>query len=122
MPGPSPNTGMASRLLDRGVVDAVPLAWNQPWIAPRHFHFIHTTLKVTTLSRKTCSNNTPAPAVSPPTLIPSTTDLGLDVRRKGVWWREVIEAYMPVDYADMNDVWKRKFGQVGPIKHDLGSH
>lgn len=37
-------------------------------------------------------------------------DLGLDVRRKGGWWREVTEAYMPEDYADMDDEWRRKFG------------
>lgn len=37
-------------------------------------------------------------------------DLGLEVRRKGGWWREVTEAYGPEDYADIDDEWRRKFG------------
>lgn len=38
-------------------------------------------------------------------------DLGLEVRRKGGWWREVSEAYGPEDYADIDDEWRRKFGK-----------
>lgn len=37
-------------------------------------------------------------------------DMGLYVRRKGGWWREVTEAYLPEDYADIDDEWRRKFG------------
>lgn len=37
-------------------------------------------------------------------------DLGLEVRRKGGWWREVTDAYLPEDYADIDDEWRRKFG------------
>lgn len=37
-------------------------------------------------------------------------DLGLRVRRKGGWWREITEAYGPEDYADIGDEWRRKFG------------
>ena len=37
-------------------------------------------------------------------------DLGLTVRRKGGWWREITDAYLPEDYADIDDEWRRKFG------------
>lgn len=37
-------------------------------------------------------------------------DLGLEVRRKGGWWKEATEAYGPEDYADIDDEWRRKFG------------
>ncbi|MBE3050200.1 hypothetical protein IMZ48_48430, partial [Candidatus Bathyarchaeota archaeon] len=47
-------------------------------------------------------------------------DLGLQVRRKGGWWREVTEAYMPEDYADIDDEWNRKFGKTAELGEEAG--
>ncbi|SPO04311.1 related to dimethylaniline monooxygenase [Cephalotrichum gorgonifer] len=37
-------------------------------------------------------------------------DLGLQVRRKGSWWKDITDPYTAQDYADVGDEWRRKFG------------
>ncbi|KAH8646433.1 hypothetical protein BGZ61DRAFT_470026 [Ilyonectria robusta] len=39
-------------------------------------------------------------------------DLGLKVHRKSGWLREIIEPYVPEDYADINDEWHLKYGKT----------
>ncbi|CAI4214724.1 unnamed protein product [Parascedosporium putredinis] len=38
-------------------------------------------------------------------------DLGLQVHRKGGWFKEITDPYGPEDYVDINDEWRRKFAE-----------
>lgn len=37
-------------------------------------------------------------------------DLGLEMHRKGGWWREIWSPYMPQDYETVNEEWEARFG------------